>query len=151
MQKEQLFLKLLRVSDLAKPKRIKKKDEEARLTGNPNIGLAEKVILRILLDEKKINQRTIAKKMKISAQGVSENIKKLIEMEYVYKEQGVSYNENFILLTEKGEKRAQSLHHEFSKDADIFFSGVNLTQEELLILDILLSKMFESFRVGDSQ
>ncbi len=147
MEKEQLFLKLLRVSELAKPKRIKnRKKKDLESNPRPHIGLSEKVILRILLDEKRINQRSIAKKMNISAQGVSENINKLIQLEYVYKEQGLSHNENFILLTETGIMRAESLHNEFSNDADNFFANLSLTEQELYILDVLLAKIFESYK-----
>ncbi len=151
MQKEQLFLKLLRISDLAKPKKTKRKKEEEKCEGVQHIGLSEKIILKILLDEKKLNQRSIARKMKITAQGVSENIKKLIELKYVYKEQGISHNENFILLTEIGEKRAKSVDYEFTKDAETFLGTLTLTQEELLILDLLLNKVFDNYTDEDTR
>ncbi len=85
------------------------------------------------------NQRTIAKQLNISAQAVSETIKKLQQGGYITKTCGAQNNENIIGLTPKGEEVASKLNSRIRSHAEDVFEQFN--EAELEQLDALLSKL----------
>ncbi len=95
--------------------------------------------LRLLIDSENINQRTLSKKLNVTAQAMSETIKKLFENGYVEKINNKVNNENIISLTEKGKERA--IH--FDKVINNVTEGIfaNLEQDEKATLLNLLAKI----------
>lgn len=86
-------------------------------------------VLCLLLKEGSLNQRNIAKTMNISAQAISEMIKKLLENELINKESGELNNENIITLTEKGTKLANKIDKKMSVVAESIFD--DFTQDDM--------------------
>lgn len=86
-------------------------------------------VLCLLLKEGSLNQRNIAKTMNISAQAVSEMIKKLLDNELINKENGELNNENIITLTEKGVKLANKIDKKMSVIAESIFD--DFTQDDM--------------------
>lgn len=98
-----------------------------------------KKLLCILLQEEKLNQRNIAGMMNISAQAVSDLVKKMEHREFILKEQGEINNENMISLTEKGREVAQQADAEIKEHAEKLFQG--FSEEEMETLQELVEKL----------
>lgn len=84
----------------------------------------------LLLKHEKLNQRSIAKLLGLSAQAVSEIIKKLEGVGYVDKVYGVQNNENIIVLTQSGKERAIEMDAGIKKHAQSLFE--NFSDEEVV-------------------
>lgn len=96
-------------------------------------------ILRLLKEAENLNQRTLATQMGISAQAVSEAVKKLVQCGYVTKVVGAQNNENRIALTQEGREVAEKLDRRIKSHASVVLGSLN--QEELMQLDKLLCKL----------
>ncbi|WP_249030379.1 MarR family winged helix-turn-helix transcriptional regulator [Tannockella kyphosi] len=96
-------------------------------------------ILRILLKNGSLNQRTIAKYSNISSQAVSEALKKLVRDSLIKKNSGVINNENLIELTELGENIAIVLDRKIKNHASIVFE--NMSKDEIEQFYKLLNKL----------
>lgn len=108
-----------------------------------------KKLLCILLREKKMNQRNIANIMNITAQAVSEIIKKMEQREYIIKENGEINNENIISLTDKGVEVAQKIENENKEYAEKLFK--DFSDEELKILHDLMGKVRINRRIIENR
>lgn len=95
--------------------------------------------LLLLLKHESLNQRNIAKTLNVSAQAVSEIIKKLLEQELINKESGELNNENIITLTEDGKSVAEKIDSKMNTLSENIFN--NFTEDEIETLKNLLSKM----------
>lgn len=100
-----------------------------------------KNLLRVLLKNGSLNQRSIAKLMEISSQAVSESVKKLEQNELIIKTCGQQNNENIIELTEKGREIAIKLDKGIKKHAESLFA--KLTEEETEQFYQILKKLLE--------
>lgn len=148
MQRRDVLAKLFRVSEQLRVDRIKhKRAETANETPEqaaervvvetiPNSG---RNLMRLLKDVESINQRTLAKQLNISAQAVSEVIKKLAQAGFITKECGAQNNENLIALTPAGKRVSDKLDNRIKEHAAVVLAP--LTEEELVTLDGLLSKL----------
>lgn len=156
MDKKQLLIHLLAIMDDVKPngkhKHHKKSDAgEGRVSGeNQNTCEKDKKddlrmppsarnLLLILLEYKNFNQRTLAKHMNITAQGVSEVVRKLEQKELIFRERGEVYNENIIFLTERGKEIAERLDVQATLHSENLFR--DFTEEDLMKFDELLMKI----------
>ncbi|MFI3227173.1 MAG: MarR family transcriptional regulator [Clostridia bacterium] len=151
MDKKQLLIKFLGVMQDSKPDgkrkhRRKHNDEECKnhecrdeKTDEIRLPPSAKNTLMVLLEEKNLNQRTLAKRMNITAQGVSDVIKKLEEKELILRHRGEVYNENIIELTEKGEQTAKILDERTKIHSESLFE--NFTEDDLAKFDELLGKL----------
>lgn len=86
-----------------------------------------------------MNQRTIAKKMNVTGQAVSELMKKFQEKGLILRESGEQNNENIISLTPLGRERGEELQRRHRKLAQTLFQ--NFTSEERENFAYLLEKM----------
>lgn len=116
-----------------------KKDKPREQSDELRLPPSARNILLILLDDKKTNQRTLAKRMNITAQGVSDVMKKLEQNELILRERGEIYNENIIHLTEKGEKIAKDFDEKVKLRSENLFK--DFTQDDLEKLQQLLEKL----------
>lgn len=142
MERHLTLLKIYQLSEKLK----KNKGDTAPASRTPNekaivekLSYSTKNLLRLLLTEESINQRTIAKIMSISSQAVSENIKKLEQLSLVEKIYGTQNNENIVSLTSTGRKIAINLDIGLKKHAEATFSA--LSDEEMETLNLLLNKI----------
>ncbi len=109
----------------------------------PNkLSFTAKRTICILLDEQSINQRSISKRLGVSAQTVSEMIKNLEAKELIIKAQGELNNENIITLTDKGKEIATETNKRIAYTADRVFIG--LSSEEIDTLGNILKKISEN-------
>lgn len=99
-------------------------------------------MLRALLENGSLNQRSIAKLMNISSQAVSEAIKKLEFNELIIKENGTHNNEKIITLTEIGIIFAKELDKGLKGHSRKVFE--NFSDEECELLSMLLDKIINS-------
>ncbi len=104
------------------------------------LSLTAKNTLRILLTEDNINQRTISKKLNVTAQAMSETIKKLVDRGYVVKTNNKTNNENIITLTLEGREKAVFIDSLLNKVSENVFSM--LTDEEKSNLVAILDKIY---------
>lgn len=111
----------------------KRQEEIARISGSG------RNILGLLLNNDNLNQRTIAKMMNISAQAVSENLKKLEQAECITRIDGTQNNENIISLTILGKEIAEILDVKIRNHADTVMG--RMEEEEVEELYRLLDKM----------
>ncbi len=109
---------------------------------NDKLSFTAKRTISILLDEESINQRSISKRLRVSAQTVSEMVKTLEAKEIIVKSQGELNNENIIALTEKGKEIAFEVNKRIADEADRIFAG--LSAEEIEFFDKILTKISES-------
>ncbi|MFI3326700.1 MAG: winged helix-turn-helix transcriptional regulator [Clostridia bacterium] len=143
MTKKQLLMELLSVTHSINPHKKhghhkengEKKPEKDELRMQPSA----KNVLLILLEEKNINQRTISKRLNITAQGVSDVIKKLENKELIVREKGEVYNENIITLTEKGMSVAKKLDEQSTASSQKLFE--NFSDDDLKKFEELLAKI----------
>lgn len=98
-------------------------------------------LLMAIHKDDKLNQRTLASKMHISSQAVSELVKKLSQEGLVEKISGAQNNENYIVLTEKGLSIAKHLEERIEGHANALLGG--LTEEEVDTMYGILDKIFE--------
>ncbi|MFI3175109.1 MAG: MarR family transcriptional regulator [Bacillota bacterium] len=103
------------------------------------MSFATRMTLWLLFTQGSLNQRNIAKSMNISAQAVSEIMKKLLEKEFIRRESGELNNENIITLTEDGEVVAKKIDARMKLLSENIFN--EFTAEELETLARLLDKM----------
>lgn len=148
MQQHDVLAKLFHVSEqLSVDRKNRKKADAATETpaqraerdvieALPNSG---RNLLRRLNEAESMNQRTLAKQMEISAQAVSEVIKKLVQAGFVIKECGAQNNENLITLTPAGKVVAEKLDYRIKEHAAEVLAP--LTEKELVTLDGLLTKL----------
>ncbi|MFI3171036.1 MAG: winged helix-turn-helix transcriptional regulator [Eubacteriales bacterium] len=101
-------------------------------------------LLCVLLREGSLNQRNIANMTNVTAQAVSEIIKKLEQKELIQKGNGEINNENIISLTEKGVEIANEIETQTQKYAEELFAG--FTEEEMENLHNLMDKLYENKR-----
>lgn len=131
MTKRELLMKLGSIFEKTKPRDMKNYDVK--------LSPSARSLLYTLLEEDCLNQRTIAKKLNITAQGVSDIVKKLETLELIIKESGEVYNENFIKLTKNGRVLAK----EIDKKADLYSKQFfeNFTDEDISLFSELLDKI----------
>lgn len=101
---------------------------------NPLIGST----LCLLLREGDMNQSAIARHMFVSAQAISEMVKKLETRQLIVRVSGEYNNANIIRLTQLGVETAREYEKNTKEVADSIF--VDFTEEELAIFTILLNK-----------
>ncbi len=104
-----------------------------------NISPSGRNILCHLLVNDNLNQRAISKKMNLSAQAISENLKKLERSGYIIRTDGTQNNENMIRFTLEGEKMAMKLDKKIRSHAKEVFK--EMSEEEIEKLYYLLDKM----------
>lgn len=102
--------------------------------------LAESTLC-LLLREGDMNQNTIARHMYVSAQAISELMKKFETRELITRISGEYNNANIIRLTELGEETAKEYAANSKKVAENIFQ--HFTEEELAIFTLLLNKAKE--------
>lgn len=151
MDKKQLLIKFLGIMHDARPdgkRRHHRRHEEEPCENRVHkpekpdeirLPPAAKNTLMVLLAEKSLNQRTLAKRMNITAQGVSDVIKKLEEKELILRQRGEVYNENIIELSEKGEIVAKVLDEKTKIHAERLFEA--FTEQDLIKFHELLEKL----------
>lgn len=153
--KKELLMDLLQVTELLKSgnkhhrrregnhKKEQCQEHEGEKGGKrerrKKMSFGTRMTLWLLLQEESLNQRNIAKKMNISAQAVSEIIKKLVEQELVHKESGEFNNENIITLTEQGKLVANRIDQKMSRLSEHMLK--DFTKEELQTFHMLIQKM----------
>ncbi len=99
-------------------------------------------VLRLLLQEERLNQRSLAKALQITAPAVSDAVKKLEQRGMLNRTHGELNNEYILTLTEEGRTVAQQLNEKVRRHAETLFDG--FTQEELDTLHTLLEKMYHN-------
>ncbi len=99
-------------------------------------------ILRLLLTEESLNQRTLAKAMRVTAPAVSDAVKKLEQRALIGRTHGELNNEYMITLTEKGRDIAEKVSEKERKHAEKLFC--DFTAEELETLHVLMEKMYHN-------
>lgn len=155
MKQEVIFLKLIDViSDVgenrAKTKKRGKKEEHRKENDSERherhkkkrenkMSPVSKKILCLLLNEDKLNQRTLATNCKVSGQAVSEALKKLEQRELIIKIQGDVNNENLISLSDKGKEKAKHLQEKIRETSVKLLDG--FSDDELETLLKLLEKI----------
>lgn len=146
MDKQQLLLKLHDIGANIRPDR---KDAPPFKGGCHNHGHEDfkmppsaGKILTVLFKEEKMNQRTLAKSTNITAQGVSDVLKKMESRDLVVKVAGEACNENFIILTEKGKKIATDMDVKSKAHAERIFASFSV--EEMCQLESLLEKIYQN-------
>lgn len=135
MTKKELLAKLGRVFEATRPKCVKN-------SKNPNgikLTPSTRTIILALLEKGSQNQRTLSKKANITAQAVSDIVKKLSENGILSKESGESYNENLITLTQKGVDLAKEIDKTATISSEKMFE--NFSEKELNDLYLLLDKI----------
>ncbi len=103
------------------------------------MSFATRMTLWLLFKHGSLNQRNIAKSMNISAQAVSEIIKKMLDKDFVHRESGELNNENIITLTEEGMLVAKKIDDRMKLLSDSIFK--EFTAEEMDTFCFLLDKM----------
>lgn len=132
--------KFYTVADKLKKERIaNQKNEGGNKEEIAQISSSGRNILGILLNTTHVNQRTVASMMNISAQAVSENMKKLEQGGYIIRKEGMLNNENLIVLTEEGREIAVELDGRIRSHAEAVLA--NMTDTEVEVLYQLLDKM----------
>ncbi len=99
-------------------------------------------VLRVLLQQSPLNQRTIAGILHLTAPAVSEAVKKLEGRGLLTRVHGEFNNEYRLALTEQGKDIARQMDEKAKRDAAKLFC--NFTQDELDTLAQLLEKMGEN-------
>lgn len=107
--------------------------------------LAESTLC-LLLREGSMNQSSIARKMNVSGQAISELMKKFDSRGLINRTSGEFNNANIITLTEEGEEKAKEYSAKVKEIAENLFS--DFSDEELSIFTILLNKMKKNADVG---
>lgn len=144
MEKQALLVRTFQVMEHIRPHKRRgacgkrdtghaEKDKEMRLPP------AAKDILCTLLKVSEVNQRTLAKKLHITAQAVSEVVRKLEEKGLILKTEGALNNENKITLTPEGHSVAIVLDERIKRHAERLFA--NFTEEELRTFEALIEKL----------
>ena len=138
----ELLLKFFEVNELIKNevKRQKGGDAKHKKAG-ARLSMNAKNTLRILHNSEEINQRTLAKKLNISAQAMSEIIKNLEQGQYIERKNNRVNNENIISITNEGRKKAKMFIEWFSVVNEKVFSILN--DDEKIVFDKLLDKIKE--------
>lgn len=136
---------------LAKFYSVAEKLKKERMNSHKNSGEMQAEIARVsgsgrnilgrLLNNENINQRALSKLMNISAQAVSENLKKLEQGGYITRVDGAQNNENIIILTPSGREIAIELDWKIRNHAESVLA--NMDEEEIEILYKLLDKMLD--------
>lgn len=146
MDKQQLLLKLHDIGANIRPDRkdVPLFKDNCHNHGHEDFKMPPSAakILTVLLKEEKMNQRTLAKSTNITAQGVSDVLKKMASRDLIEKVAGVAYNENFIILTEKGKKIAMDMDVKSKAHAERLF--VNFSADEMCQLETLLEKIYQN-------
>ncbi|MFI3238588.1 MAG: MarR family transcriptional regulator [Lachnospiraceae bacterium] len=148
MQKQEQLMKMVEVLESIRPdgkRRVKElmkqnKTEQEGENRKHKIHPSAKKLLCVLLREESMNQRNIASRMNLTAQAVSEILKKLEGRGFIRKEGGEINNENIVILTQTGEEIARKLEREMHEYAEQIFAG--FTEEELKELETLLDKLY---------
>lgn len=149
MEKEQILMKMMetvgrarRGQDEKKRKQSKEKEhdsaEKTRKHHHKMSPVAENTLI-LLYREGKMNQRTLAHRLNVTGQAVSELMKKFEEKELIQREAGDLNNENIVSLTEKGEEKGKQYQDKITKIADKMFS--DFSEDDLITLSLLLDKM----------
>lgn len=99
----------------------RKHENDCKEKGHRKISYFSESLMSLLLKEGRLNQRTIAKRLNISSQAVSEMVKKLELKEFIIKEQGDMNNENMISLTKKGEEKAEEVNENIRELSEKIF------------------------------
>ncbi|MFI3168525.1 MAG: MarR family transcriptional regulator [Faecalibacterium sp.] len=99
-------------------------------------------VLRLLLQEGQLNQRSIALAMHITAPAVSDAVKKLEERGLITRAHGEINNEYILTLTAQGQDIATRLEEKVRLHAEKLFEG--FTEEELRSLHVLVEKMYQN-------
>lgn len=134
MDKQVLLMKLLQVGGGIRQEQRGNKEHCCK-----GMSPIARDVLCLLLKEGNLNQRTIAKIMKVTGQAVSELMKKLECKELITRKQGEWNNENIISLTPKGLETATQLQDKIQEMAECRFT--NFTEEEMNNLFALLEKI----------
>lgn len=147
MDKEDLLMKLMETVGRArrgnggqgkKPRKTQGDREKSPKRHHKMSPVWENTII-ILYQEGSMNQRTIAHRMNVTGQAVSEMMKKFEEHEIIVREAGELNNENIVTLTEKGMKKGEELEEKISKLAEKMFA--KFSDQDLTTLSLLLEKM----------
>ena len=144
---QELLLKVFEVNELIKNEiKIQKTNDKDKLQKDKNmkISLNAKNALRILSQQDNINQRTLAKKLNITSQAMSEIIKKLEQANYIQKRNNKINNENIISITDEGIEKANMFTQRLDSVCDKVFKDMTTSDKDKLLE--LLEKMS---RVGD--
>lgn len=148
-EKQELLMEFLQISEVLKSgkkhhgKRKKtekiEKTEDIKKGRNKKMSFSTRTTLWLLLKNGSLNQRNIAKIMNVSAQAVSEIIKKLLEQQLINKDNGEINNENIITLTNEGEIVANRINKRMNKLSEHIFQ--DFSEEEMETFNLLLSKI----------
>lgn len=147
MDKEELLMKLLETVGRArrghggKGKNTRKThdDREKSTKRHHKMSPVWENTMILLYHEGSMNQRTIAHRMNVTGQAVSEMMKKFEEHGLIVREAGELNNENIVSLTETGMEKGKEFQEKITKLAEKMF--VQFTEEELITLSLLLEKM----------
>lgn len=139
MEKYQILVKIFEVNESLKKRPIESKEYQVEKDKVGRLPESAKSILCFLLQKDSINQRTIAKSLNISAQAVSEAMKKLEEKGYIIKINGEINNENLIMLTEPGKTLAMKFDYHIKLQAEDALA--QFTIEEIEELYRLMEKI----------
>lgn len=131
-----VLAKLFKVNELL---RAQKKENLLIDEFKLKINHTGKEILRNLLNNDSINQRSLAGTLDVSPQAVSECIKKLESLDLVTKQSGTQKNENLISLTDFGRDCATELNKKIIAHSNKALK--DFTDDELLQLYNLLNKI----------
>ncbi len=139
MQRHHVLIKFYDVAQKIKESKFNARydfenEETTQLLRQLKLPHSAKKLLTMLHEHQVLNQRTIAKKMNISSQAVSELIKKLSQKELIIKKHGMQKNENLISLTPLGEQVAVKLN-------DLIVNHANTALKELDDRDV--EKLYE--------
>ena len=145
---QELLLKFFEVNEVIKneikKQRVSEQNKDQK-DKNMKLSLNSKNTLRILLESNEINQRTLAKKLNVTSQAMSEIVKKLEQLDYIERRNNKINNENIISITKNGKLRAQMFTQGLQIVCDKIFK--EMTDEDREKLLDLLEKMN---RVGDN-
>lgn len=103
--------------------------------------------LCFLLKEGAMNQRTLAKRMNVSGQAVSELMKKFAEKKLITRESGEMNNANIISLTQEGIAVAQECQNRKHRLGEICFQ--DFTPEELDMVDAFFDRIKKNLTSGE--
>ncbi len=139
-----------------KNKKYHKSDEhkgEHKAKKHHKMSPVTKNILLWLIDEESLNQRSLAKRCKVTGQAVSESLKKMEEKELILRTQGEINNENIITLTEKGKVKALELRKKMQEKANKLFEDFSETELDTLLnlLEKLQEKQSEIVEITDKE
>lgn len=148
MIKEELLLKMMeavgrgRRDDQKKKHKHHKESQEnhrGQMKKHHKLSPVAENALYILYREGNMNQRTLASRLHVTGQAVSELMKKFEEKGFVLRQAGELNNENRVSLTERGEEKGKECVEKWSKRADFLFRNFN--EDDLDSLSTLLDKM----------